>query len=611
MLADTPSNNLVGEAADPRTPPQSPLRSDTTEDWERCARILENHSGDMIQRWKSEIDMLLVFAGLFSAVLTAFIVESYKLLQPDPEEDILVTLRAISAQLNGYTVNPPFVNSSIPTTPPEDTPFVAPRYAVWLNVLWFSALVCTLSASSVAIMVRQWLHQYSSGLYGTSRETARYVGGATRLLLGYIHRAAYAIGTWRNGFARSCSWSTMGVVHKIMRRLGTWGMFNTWEIREKHAAHYHSAYLDFALLQKTYEITLDDTFLDTTMTRCISDIEPLFVLESCVTFLNDQTTFQNIFGRVDAENDPSVDIRFAHGRRKARYQAFLMTHVLGLVPVCAQTASPTGRKRARLRKVARIVVELLPPKLQGRERYITYPGWQTTFDISLVIRSLSSLVLAGITSAEAFLKLLANIGSLDRGDLRRLNFDNIQHVVDALPVHDGELERAMDWGYGALADDYFGAVTALMHLLLDIRVEDVYRILSSIATVLSHSSWTKTPVTVHNVMSAVCMTESRYTIVHYASFLPTLVRACQYGGSTAPVLPISPLTDALRTAKDIFHQHLLRTDRRRGPVIIDDDGIATLMQTLEALDMVSISLPPALDEDDVLTSESAIRPGHA
>ena len=447
----------------------------------------------------------------------------------------------------------------------------------------------------------------------------QYVGGATRLLLGYIHRAAYAIGTWRDGFARSCSWSTMGVVHKIMRRLGTWGMFNTWEIREKHAAHYHSAYLDFALLQKTYEITLDDTFLDTTMTRCISDIEPLFVLQSCVTFLNDQTTFQNIFGRVDAENDPSVDIRFAQGRRKARYQTFLMTHVLGLVPVCAQTASPTGRKRARLRKVARIVLELLPPKLQGRERYITYPGWQTTFDISLVIRSLSSLVLAGITSAEAFLKLLANIRSLDRGDLRRLNFDNIQHgrsfqlhdkrfsdsstlfpVVDALPVHDGELERAMDWGYGALADDYFGAVTALMHLLLDIRVglptdepliqKNMHRIFSSIATVLSHSSWTKTLVTVHNVMSAVCMTESRYTIVHYASFLPTLVRACQYGGSTAPILPISPLADALRAAKDIFHQQLLRTERRRGPDI--DDGIATLMQTLEALDMVSISLPP-------------------
>ncbi|KAF8899338.1 hypothetical protein BD779DRAFT_1431892, partial [Infundibulicybe gibba] len=37
--------------------------------------------------WNSEIDSLLTFAGLFSAVVTAFTVESYKLLQPIPRYD--------------------------------------------------------------------------------------------------------------------------------------------------------------------------------------------------------------------------------------------------------------------------------------------------------------------------------------------------------------------------------------------------------------------------------------------------------------------------------------------------------------------------------------------
>lgn len=98
-------------------------------------------------------------AGLFSAVLTAFNVESYKLLQPDPDQELLITLKAMSAQLNGYTFNPPFVNSTAPVSSSSRTsPFVAARHAVWLNALWFSALVCTLSASYVAIMVRQWLH---------------------------------------------------------------------------------------------------------------------------------------------------------------------------------------------------------------------------------------------------------------------------------------------------------------------------------------------------------------------------------------------------------------------------------------------------------------------
>ena len=33
------------------------------EDWERCASILAQHSDEMVQRWKSEIDMLLVFVS--------------------------------------------------------------------------------------------------------------------------------------------------------------------------------------------------------------------------------------------------------------------------------------------------------------------------------------------------------------------------------------------------------------------------------------------------------------------------------------------------------------------------------------------------------------------
>ncbi len=45
---------------------QDPLggSSQTAEDWERCARILAQHSEEMVQRWKSEIDMLLVFVSV-------------------------------------------------------------------------------------------------------------------------------------------------------------------------------------------------------------------------------------------------------------------------------------------------------------------------------------------------------------------------------------------------------------------------------------------------------------------------------------------------------------------------------------------------------------------
>ncbi|KAI0742989.1 hypothetical protein C8Q80DRAFT_1062238, partial [Daedaleopsis nitida] len=45
--------------------------------------------------------------------------------------------------------------------------------AVILNVLWFSSLIFSLSAASVAIMVKQWLAEYSTGISGSSPHIAR------------------------------------------------------------------------------------------------------------------------------------------------------------------------------------------------------------------------------------------------------------------------------------------------------------------------------------------------------------------------------------------------------------------------------------------------------
>ncbi len=53
----------------------------------------------------------------------------------------------------------------------DDTPFKAPASAVWINTLWFSSLVCSLASASIALMVKQWLHQLRVRLSGTSRDS--------------------------------------------------------------------------------------------------------------------------------------------------------------------------------------------------------------------------------------------------------------------------------------------------------------------------------------------------------------------------------------------------------------------------------------------------------
>ena len=99
--------------------------------------------------------------------------QSYLLLQPDSGDETVLALAHISAQLTSFSVNQAFVNSTVAAFVPPSSAFVAPLSAIWINALWFTSLICTLSASSIAVTVKQWLYQYKQGLSGTSREISR------------------------------------------------------------------------------------------------------------------------------------------------------------------------------------------------------------------------------------------------------------------------------------------------------------------------------------------------------------------------------------------------------------------------------------------------------
>ncbi len=106
-------------------------------------------------------------------MLTAFNVESYHLLQPEPSDPTLAVLKQISAQLNGYTLTPPFLNATHHTGPVDlaQALFQAPASAIWLNTLWFSSLVFSIVSALLALFVKQWISEATVG--GTSLESAR------------------------------------------------------------------------------------------------------------------------------------------------------------------------------------------------------------------------------------------------------------------------------------------------------------------------------------------------------------------------------------------------------------------------------------------------------
>ncbi|GJE99696.1 hypothetical protein PsYK624_159670 [Phanerochaete sordida] len=125
--------------------------------WQQMLKTVRDVDVVKIADCKEDIDTLLVFAGLFSAVLTAFLVESYTLLQPDPNSEIAFLLRQSIAK--NYTFSSGYLNSTTPF-PGDPPPFNAPEWALQVNGLWFASLICSLSTASLAMLVKSWLREY-------------------------------------------------------------------------------------------------------------------------------------------------------------------------------------------------------------------------------------------------------------------------------------------------------------------------------------------------------------------------------------------------------------------------------------------------------------------
>lgn len=106
-------------------------------------------------------------SGLFSAVVTAFIIETYSTLQPSPKSTTLTALQRISQQLDSMADGTPSQQTSV--SPQSE--FRPAATSIWINTLWFASLVCSLIAASWATFVRQWLREYTDGLKTYSPRT--------------------------------------------------------------------------------------------------------------------------------------------------------------------------------------------------------------------------------------------------------------------------------------------------------------------------------------------------------------------------------------------------------------------------------------------------------
>ncbi|KAI0259248.1 hypothetical protein BC834DRAFT_639729 [Gloeopeniophorella convolvens] len=130
--------------------------------WSLYGKEAKNHDEALIQTWKEDMDGILIFAGLFSAALTAFVIESYSNLQPDPAQETVfygqqtvVMLHQISQQLATLT---PQSSASLAT--PQAFAFHPTPSDIRVNVFWFMSLIFSLTAALTATIVQQWVRDY-------------------------------------------------------------------------------------------------------------------------------------------------------------------------------------------------------------------------------------------------------------------------------------------------------------------------------------------------------------------------------------------------------------------------------------------------------------------
>ncbi|KAI0037378.1 hypothetical protein FA95DRAFT_130184, partial [Auriscalpium vulgare] len=108
----------------------------------------------VMENIKADTDSILTFTGLFSATVAAFIIESYKNLQPDAPDASVLLLSRISAQLAAGASGAQALANLPPL--PEPSSFRPSPAALRVNICWFLSLSLSLSCALAATLMQQW-----------------------------------------------------------------------------------------------------------------------------------------------------------------------------------------------------------------------------------------------------------------------------------------------------------------------------------------------------------------------------------------------------------------------------------------------------------------------
>ncbi|KAK7456361.1 hypothetical protein VKT23_010608 [Stygiomarasmius scandens] len=148
--------------------------SDNARVWKVYLDEAENYDDDMLKGFRDTIDSLLVFAALFSAVVTTFVIKTIEALEPDFGQitaQVTATFMQEQIQILRAAGNITAINI-IPSSTINLDGVPASTKDLWINGFFFASLSLSLATALISVLVKQWLQAYTSLSSGNAKERA-------------------------------------------------------------------------------------------------------------------------------------------------------------------------------------------------------------------------------------------------------------------------------------------------------------------------------------------------------------------------------------------------------------------------------------------------------
>ncbi|KAK7043848.1 hypothetical protein VNI00_008013 [Paramarasmius palmivorus] len=119
--------------------------------FDKILKAAEKYDQALVKGWRDDIETLLVFAGLFSGVVTSFLIDSYHKLEEDPEDKMVVLLE----QLVSFQRDPSLALVTDPISP-----FQPDASMIRINCFWFLSLTFSITSALYGLLCKQWIREF-------------------------------------------------------------------------------------------------------------------------------------------------------------------------------------------------------------------------------------------------------------------------------------------------------------------------------------------------------------------------------------------------------------------------------------------------------------------